>query len=578
MKQLHISESLSLPIDAATQTFAFIARKGAGKTYAAGKLAELLLDALVQVVIIDTVGNWYGLRISADGKGKGFDIPVFGGLRGDIPLQATAGQLVADVAVDTGRSMIIDVSQFSLNDRKRFATAFGEQLWKRKKGEEHPTPLMLMIEESQLIIPQFTKGDDARMVGIYEEIIRLGRNYGIGCTMISQRPQSVNKEVLNQTECLFVLQVNGAQERKALKEWIVHQGMDVKLLDELPSLPVGTAYCWSPQWLGILKKVAISSKTTFDASATPKVGDKTVRRTPAPLDLKEIETQMAATIELAKANDPALLKRRIAEQSREIEQLKKRPAAAPALKPEKVPALTDHERTRLTRLIESYEGLEGSCNRVEALAKEIQTAAFSNRAEITFFKLLLSEKLTTLARPQRAALVRPANVLVPAPRSAPVPHRTAPASYENGDLTGGAKQILIAAVQNPDGVTDQQLAVLTGYKKTSRTTFKQKLFAAGYLDKGGRGYVATESGIAALGNDFEPLPVGSELREHWLRTLTGGELECFKVYVNHYPHEVSTEDLMQQTGYLKTSVTTFRQKLSARNLIEGKTASANLFD
>jgi DNA helicase HerA-like ATPase len=49
------------------------------------------------------------------------------------------------------------------------------------------------------------------MVGIYEEIIRLGRNYGIGVSMITQRPQSVNKEVLNQTECLFVGQVNGAR-------------------------------------------------------------------------------------------------------------------------------------------------------------------------------------------------------------------------------------------------------------------------------------------------------------------------------------------------------------------------------
>jgi hypothetical protein len=41
MRQLHISPDLSLPVDAATQTFAFIARKGAGKTYAAGKLTEL---------------------------------------------------------------------------------------------------------------------------------------------------------------------------------------------------------------------------------------------------------------------------------------------------------------------------------------------------------------------------------------------------------------------------------------------------------------------------------------------------------------------------------------------------------
>src|SRR5438045_2179216 len=119
-KHLKISGDLSLPIDAATQTFAFIARKGAGKTYADGKL--------------------------------------------------------------------------------------------RKKGERHPVPVHLMIEESQLIVPENFGGDSARMVGIYEEIIRLGRNYGIGVSMISQRPQSVNKEVLNQTECLLVGQVNGAHE------------------------------------------------------------------------------------------------------------------------------------------------------------------------------------------------------------------------------------------------------------------------------------------------------------------------------------------------------------------------------
>lgn len=54
---LRLAEDLKLPLDAATQTFAFIARKGAGKTYAAGKLVELLLDAGVQVVVLDTVGN-----------------------------------------------------------------------------------------------------------------------------------------------------------------------------------------------------------------------------------------------------------------------------------------------------------------------------------------------------------------------------------------------------------------------------------------------------------------------------------------------------------------------------------------
>jgi hypothetical protein len=171
---------------------------------------------------------------------------------------------------------VLDASQFSLADRKRFAVTFGERLWQRKKGEAHPVPLHLVIEESQLIVPQFTGrgGDEGRMVGIYEEIIRLGRNYGIGVSMITQRPQSVNKEVLNQTECLLVGQVNGAQERDALKKWISHQGMDVHLVDELPRLKAGTFYVWSPQWLNLLQRVRIEPKRTYDASATPKVGDR----------------------------------------------------------------------------------------------------------------------------------------------------------------------------------------------------------------------------------------------------------------------------------------------------------------
>jgi hypothetical protein len=89
----HGYAGLSFPVDAATQTFAFLARKRAGKTYAAGKLCELLVGAGVQVVILDTVGNWYGLRLAADGKGPGLDIPVIGGLRGDVPLDANAGAL-----------------------------------------------------------------------------------------------------------------------------------------------------------------------------------------------------------------------------------------------------------------------------------------------------------------------------------------------------------------------------------------------------------------------------------------------------------------------------------------------------
>ncbi len=116
---LHLSKDLSLPIDAVTQTFAFLARRGAGKTYGASKLCEEMLGVGAQVVVLDPVGNWYGLRLGADGKSKGLAIPVFGGLRGDIPLEPGAGALVADLVVDRELSVVLDVSMFRKGDCDR---------------------------------------------------------------------------------------------------------------------------------------------------------------------------------------------------------------------------------------------------------------------------------------------------------------------------------------------------------------------------------------------------------------------------------------------------------------------------
>lgn len=376
MRTMPLSESLSLPTDAATQTFAFIGRKGSGKTYGAGKLVELLIERGVQVVILDSVGNWYGLRLAADGRGAGLDVAIVGGLRGDVPLEATGGALVADVVADSGRSLIIDVSQFSKGDRQRFATAFGERLWQRKKAEHDPTPVHLVIEESQLIVPEAAnrQADAARMVGIYEEIIRLGRNYGIGVTMITQRPQSVSKEVLNQTECLMVFQVNGAHERKALKDWIVHQGMDTSLLAELPSLKPGHCYVWSPQWLEILQRIRIAPKRTFDSTGTPKAGaPRQGRRELKPIDLEDLKAKMAATIQRAKADDPKELRRQIADLQRQLAAKPTAPAAevrtveVPVLQPD----LLARAEALLAGVVEFNRHLAGEFQKVLEALEEL---------------------------------------------------------------------------------------------------------------------------------------------------------------------------------------------------------------
>jgi DNA helicase HerA-like ATPase len=100
MTKLRISRDLALPIEAVTDTFAFLAKRGAGKTYSASVLAEEMLKAKEQIVVLDPTGAWWGLRSSADGKGEGFPVTILGGEKGDVPLEETAGRLIADLAVD----------------------------------------------------------------------------------------------------------------------------------------------------------------------------------------------------------------------------------------------------------------------------------------------------------------------------------------------------------------------------------------------------------------------------------------------------------------------------------------------
>jgi len=290
---LKLSNTLTLPDNAVTQTFAFIARKGGGKTYAAGKLTEELLTIGATVIVIDVVGTWYGLRLSANGKGAGFPIAIFGGEHGDVDLDPTQGEALGQLLVSRDLSAVVDISQFRKGARQRFATDFAEALFHHAKSNR--APRMVIMEEAQTLAPQRTKPGDERMLGAFEDIVRLGRNYGIGATLISQRPQSINKEVLNQVECLFVGQLNADHERKAIEAWVTDHKANKDWTQRLPQLERGHMIAWSPQWLKVMKEVTIGKKSTYDASSTPELGVHTPRaKNLAPIDAPSLRAALDA--------------------------------------------------------------------------------------------------------------------------------------------------------------------------------------------------------------------------------------------------------------------------------------------
>jgi DNA-binding IclR family transcriptional regulator len=134
-------------------------------------------------------------------------------------------------------------------------------------------------------------------------------------------------------------------------------------------------------------------------------------------------------------------------------------------------------------------------------------------------------------------------------------------------LPRGERQVLTAIAQHPGGVTREQLTVLTGYKRSSRDTYVQRLRERGHVDAAGEQLVATQAGVDALGANFEPLPTGDALREHWLQRLPEGERRVLEVLIVNYPAPVERDAISDATDYKRSSRDTYLQRLGARRLV-----------
>jgi Mn-dependent DtxR family transcriptional regulator len=321
---LDLAAGISIPLDLVTQRAAILGRTGSGKTYTLRKIVELLVGAGLPVVVLDPMGAFYGLRASADGKREGIPVTILGGEHGDIPLESTAGAVVADLVVDHPGAYIIDLSSFDTDaEEDRFAEAFAYRLFRAKA--KNKTAMCLIVDEADRFAPQRPYKGQERMLGAFNTLSRRARQRGLGLILATQRPASLNKHVLTQAELLVVHQITGPQDRDAVDEWVTMHGTKEQrkeFLESLSKLERGEAYLWSPSWLQIFQRVRIAKTTTFDSSKTPEPGDVPVEpKKLAPVQLEVLRKKMVSTIEKAKADDPREWKKKVAERDRRIREL-----------------------------------------------------------------------------------------------------------------------------------------------------------------------------------------------------------------------------------------------------------------
>lgn len=506
---------VTLPLGAVTETFAILAKRGAGKTNTAVVLTEELVSAGEQVIVVDPVGVWWGLRATAAGAPSKLPVVIVGGDHADLPLDEADGRALARLLVETRQSAVLDLSALSKSASRRLMADFLEDLYTACRQPTH-----LVVDEADLLAPQRLPRDMTRLAGAMDDVTRRGRAHGIGVTLISQRPAVLNKDVLGQAEVLITLRMTNPRDVAAIDEWVRLHAADDRAREvkaSLPSLPVGTAWLWSPGWLDMLEKIQVRARRTFDSSATPVPGQQ--RRAPAiaRLDVQALRARLAdltGTPVTTAATGPA-----------------KTETAAPAA---------------LKRIRELEAELRELKTEVEALRQDKADLEQSREAAADTLHQMLRE-------------LQPSRPLEPAPAddapTTPVrstPQRTEPDSpTTNGTdgprlRSGAARMLATLARYAPRRLSRAQLATLAKMRATGGTfgTYLSDLRRNGYIAERDGLIEITTAGRGHIGAAPTAIPRSAEqTREQWRTTLRAGARRMFDLITAAYPGGLSRAEL-----------------------------------
>jgi hypothetical protein len=551
---LRLAPTFTLPVEAVTQAFAVLGRRGSGKTNTAVVLAEEMLAVGEQVVIVDPTGVWWGLRSWADGTPSNLPVVIVGGDHADLPLDERAGRALAQLLVSTRQSAVLDLSGISKSASRRVMADFLEDLYRHCRD-----PLHLVVDEADLLAPQRLPADMTRLLGAMEDVIRRGRAHGLGVTLITQRPAVLNKDVLTQAEVLITLRLGAPRDVAAIDEWVrLHADDDEARIVKrsLPALPVGTAWVWSPGWLGVLEQVKVRARRTFDSSATPKPGvARATAKLGANLDVEALRARLTVLLEGPKPAVKAAARTtpRSGGDDRQVARLQAQVAAltgeletaraAATRPPEPVPVLDQDARALLADLA---AGLTGAVARLDAF--------------------LAAHGATPPApTPTRAApATRPA-------RTEPAPTRTTP-TVAPGVRAGAARMLAALAAYHPVTLTRAQLATVSKMKSTGGTysTYLSHLRTNGLVVEDGGRLSLTDAGKAATGTSSSQPFTAADLRAQWRDGLRAGAARMFDVVVDAYPGSVSRAELAEAVEMAPSGGTfsTYLSVLRSNGLVE----------
>lgn len=586
-KTLKISADLSLPLDAQTRTNVIYGGKGKGKTNCGAVLCEEFARAGLRFCVMDPLDVWWGLAHGATKDAEGLDVVILGGTRGHLPITPDAGAIVADFVADELANTIVVMRKasgemWSNGERIRFMRDFMRRLFARQ-GEGR-RPIHVIIDEAGRFVPQMPMRGDlliADCIGAIEEAVELGRNVGIGVTLITQRSARMNKSVSELAECMIAFQTAGPRSIDAIIDWFgdhVPKARQLELIEKLRKLPVGRALIVSPEWLGFEGEAQIRPRQTFDSSATPKAGVKPAKPGKAKaIDLEKYRGKLTATVEKAKAEDPRALMARIRELEKQVKaRVEKATESGDLATLRAAKAALEKAHAIAIRHVEK-QIREIAAAGARAFTTLQRAVAAASDAVDSFNAALAKVKIEVPADPVWSGTPRPTRP--PTIDGIPLPARVLvkrqpgvkdhvavmrPPVESNGDGgdsdVGSAVKVLNALreleTNGVESAATSRVAALAGVSRSSSTwrAYLARLRRLGLIGDVGTGVIQLTDAGRALASDEPRFSSIEELHAHWLGRV-GSSRKVLETLLEAGGEAVDRETVAGAAGVSLTSST-----------------------
>lgn len=553
------SAFLAFPEAVFAQHTAILGKTRSGKSSVMRGMAEYLLQAGKPVCILDPKGDWWGLKLAADGKHAGFPVVIFGGSHADVPLNPRSGAAIAELIATSNRPCVIDLGGWSVGDRTRFFVDFAQKLFLTTRGQR-----WLLIDEVHNFVPQgkILNPQAGEMLHWGNRLASEGLGKGLALIAASQRPQKVHKDFLTSCETLVAMKVIHNLDRAAIKDWIDGCPDKVKgkeVLDSLANIKRGQGWVWSPEIEFGPKLIDFRKYETYDSFRPQSDTDLRHLAGWANVDLSEVRAKLETVIAEAEANDPSTLKKRI----RELED-----------------GLSRNEGAYLKRDIDSAynkgreEGYEaGYANGTRAGLGDYAASFHLWLRECPFLQgppggpwraveSDLTEAITQDILDKRfkrsgseyaeESQVAPgeSSALPPALRSEPKKRDTPKNPQDVAAHNAAGMKLLAASARYPQGLTWEQICTVAGILSGNGYFYggKRWLVDKGYVEESGNGVRATESGKALVEKDglqMRRLTL-QEIVNTWTPKLKSPGPEMLQTVATRAP--MSTEKLSEAIG------------------------------